>query len=252
MFYFKLFLSFVILPIFTLQAPTVRADDLLGPRFNLSDRPILFAQNLQTVQQTESGLENYLAQASKAPEKRVGISIKNIQLGMNEYNFLTEVSKIYPFMIKNQSQLMEMFQINIDDLNSMNYNFYLLFHKEQEEDYQAISKGTSLVLMVGLAESFFGLAVFKDGILNEMIFPGVTFEKIFNVSNSPAKVFFQAFLNNYPELDLSVEKSTKEEVDYSYYSDDLTWSFSATVKKADNSVTDITLSSEIDEEPSFD
>jgi hypothetical protein len=228
------------------------AEDSLAPRFSLSERPTLYAQNLQTAQQAESGLDKYLAEASKAPEKRVGISVKSIQLGMNEYNFLTEISKIYPFVIKNQSQVMELLGANKEILDINSIDFYILFHKDQEEDYQAVSNGVVLVTMLGLTESYFGLATFKDGILIEIIFPGITFAKIFNINNSPAKVFLQAFINNYPELDLSVESSTKEEVNYTYYSDDLTWSFSATVKKADNSVADISLSSEIDEEPSFD
>jgi hypothetical protein len=241
MYYFKLFLGLLILPIFTLQTPMARADDLLGPRFNLSDRPILFAQNLQTVQQTESGLENYLAQASKAPEKRVGLSIKNIQLGMNEYNFLTAIAKNFPLVIKNNDLVIYLMKENKHRLIAENVNIYLLFNNDQEQDYQAVTLGAAMAVEIGLRKSLFTIASFKDGILVGMLFSGNTLEKTFNVGSSPSKVFLDAFANNDSALNFSVESSTERKTIYSYNSADSKWSVTAQVDKSDDYVEYISL-----------
>jgi hypothetical protein len=194
-------------------------------------------------------INDLLANANKSPEQRKGIAIKKIQLGMNEYNFLTNIIENFPALFKNHSMWYLGGDFNKDP--DTNLIFYLLLTKEQVKLFPPYEKINEFLMLNLVKENLLSLAIFDNGLLISFQITGEVFQEIFKKSNTPYLPFLQAFVNGY-HLNMEPQQKNKL-IEYIYVGDNSSWKIGAKVDRSKDSVLSIYMSIiEPEENPEFD
>lgn len=200
----------------------------------------------------EFGNDNidYLLQtSSKVQEDRVGVTIKGLQLGMNEFSFLINIRELFPILFKNDRFFHEFGYFNDKTVQT---DAYILV-RDDESKLKSYSSNDELIKSIRSRFMFDGLSycVFKDGQLDVLYISSSDFQYLFNVRASPFIVFVRSFLDYY-YLDLDVRNVRKEGFQYMGIGDDGSWTATFNVSFGLDMVTFLMLKRNFRNRPTFE
>jgi hypothetical protein len=191
-----------------------------------------------------------LANASKARENKIGIPIKKVQLGMNEYNFLQNIKVTFPVIMKNHAIWYTSGLFNKE--RDANLSLYILATNEQADAINSVGALKEIVMLELFAKEQFTVAIFVDGLLDTFRFAGLNFEELFKKSNVPSMDFLEAFADGY-DLDFELSGRKNNNITYTHKAANSTWEIYAKVDRAEDSVIAIYMEIlEEEQKPEFD
>jgi hypothetical protein len=179
-------------------------------------------------------LQNVLAEASQTQEDRIGINIKGLQLGMNEYDFLKKAGEYYHLFIKNSKHLAAL-DIDVSKLPK-NINIYLMLTKDQA---YAIKDLPNERFCQNLSEFQYSLAIVNQGKISSYLISGADFERLFTISNSD-KIFLDTFSKAY-KINFEFDPQNDKYNIYRYTSKDTSWRIIVSVINTNNTVVSLSV-----------
>jgi hypothetical protein len=176
--------------------------------------------------------------AGQEDDGLVGIKIKNLQLGMTEQQFFSIAQEYFPnyFDISETNAVIlnllcseDYYGIRSEKIygkHSGNCKVFILLTKSIIDDIN--NTGKSPQQYIQNLPFIFNLptALFRDGKLATLTISGPSFVDLFNMRDTPALDFLQAFVNAY---NLSLNPLTNRQGEIFYLQHSKGWSFSAMV-----------------------
>ncbi|MDR2405421.1 MAG: hypothetical protein LBE27_03520 [Deltaproteobacteria bacterium] len=199
----------------------------------------------------EDTWEYLLETANKTPEERIGITIKGFQLGMNEYSFLLAAKEHFPLVVKNDDVFKTLGFFSDENVET---DVYILVDTDLKELVSDMNSNPLKSIGPSFLSGFKSAAVFKNGQLDTLMIAEVDFKRLFNISGTPGIDFLKAFVHFYNTITLSPKTIKKGITEYSYTSDDGTWTISSTYSNLLDLADDLTLKRNIrsfDPKPNF-
>jgi hypothetical protein len=163
-------------------------------------------------------------------ERRLGIKIKNLQLGMSIQQFLSKAHENFPIIVDSDKR--------VDAYIHPTIKVYYLVTKIYADELKNLEQMSSTNFRRELdLYNKISTARFYNDKLEHLVIIGDSFIDLFNTMNMPAMNFLKNFADTY-DLDLMREEISPEVVRYNQNSD--LWNFSALV--ANNKVISIEIS----------